>query len=130
MSRPQHKPTPETTAQARTLAGLGVPQEDICRLIGVSLPTLHRHYRAALDIGMAQANATVSKRLFDMTATVPAAAMFWCKTRMGWKEKAAIEVTGEDGAPISHRHTLDAEGAIGRLLEQLAAAKATGEGQG
>ena len=130
MARPQHQPTETTRAKVRELSGRGLAQADIGRLVGLSVPTLHRHYRDELDSGMAEANSTVAGHLYRMAETVPAAAIFWLKCRAGWKEKAAIELTGEDGAPVAHHHTLSAESAIGALLEQLAASKATGEGQG
>jgi hypothetical protein len=129
MAQAPHVPTAETRAQATRLSALGIPQADIATLVGVSLPTLHKHYRAELDAGMAEANATVAGRLFAMTETNVAAAIFWTKVRMGWSERHRVEVTGAGGGPVGHRHVVEAEQAVGALLAQLAAAK-SGDGAG
>jgi hypothetical protein len=126
MSRPPHRPTPETRQQATQLSGQGVPQPDIAKLLKITLPTLHKHYRNELDLGMARANAVVAGRLFRLTETNVAAAIFWMKARAGWREKHEVEVTGKAGGPV--QHSVDAVGAVGALMEQLAATKAGSEG--
>jgi hypothetical protein len=74
-------------------AAVGVPQLDIARLIGISLPTLYDRYRDQLDLGKAKANAQVAKTLFreavngNMTA-----AIFWMKAQAGWREKHEVIV--------------------------------------
>jgi hypothetical protein len=95
-----HTPTEQTRNLVRTLSGIGTPQEDICTLIGISRKqksTLYKYYRADLDKGMAEANAKISKTLFEM-ATVDknvGAAIFWAKARMGWREKHDFEISEE-----------------------------------
>lgn len=117
---PPHEPTETTRKLAETLSGLGVPQEEIARQLAISLPTLHRHYRAELDAGMAKANAVVARRLYDLTKTNASAAIFWLKIRAGWSERQQIEISGKDGGPIQ----VEAVQAVGNLLANLAAAKA------
>ena len=126
MPRRPHEPTDQFRAHVEQLSGRGVPHADIARLVGVSVPILHRDYRAELDLGMAKANATVAGRLFKMTETNVAAAIFWAKARMGWREKQEVEVSGLNGGPIAT--TVDAVGTIGALMAQLAARKAASEG--
>jgi hypothetical protein len=80
----------------RTLSGIGVPQNDICILVGVTKPTLHKHFREDLDRGMAEANAKVAKTLYERAISGDlGAAIFWAKARMGWREKQEIEVKHE-----------------------------------
>jgi hypothetical protein len=50
--------------RVRYLAGLGMPQDDIARLIGCSPKTLRKRFRDELDRGVAEANAVVSGSLF------------------------------------------------------------------
>lgn len=101
MALPEHKPTSRNRKQAEALAGYGVPQEDIARLLGITEPTLRKHYRDDLDRGMAKANARIGQSLFRMASTGNVtAAIFWAKTRMGWKETQNLEVTGKDGAAL------------------------------
>lgn len=92
--RKEFVPTPEQLARAADLAGFGVPQQQIASDLGIHKNTLLRHFREALDEGMAIANAKIGKTLFqkaiggDTTALI-----FWAKTRMGFREKQELDVT-------------------------------------
>lgn len=93
MPRKLHEPTDRQRAEVEAYAAVGVPQEDIARLIGISKPTLYDRYRDELDLGKAKANAQVAKTLFreavngNMTA-----AIFWMKAQAGWREKHEVIV--------------------------------------
>lgn len=93
--RPPHEPTEKTRQQVKTLAGYGIPQDGIAKLIGISEPTLQKHYREELDVGMVEANSLVVQSLFKKaTGTGPAsvtAAIFWLKCRARWREDAEGE---------------------------------------
>ena len=92
----KHEPTEETRRLARELSGLGVPQDSIAHIIGISKPTLLVHYRPDLDLGMAEANAKVSGSLFKLIEQGNVAAtIFWMKARMGWSEKVQNEQVGD-----------------------------------
>src|SRR5215472_150896 len=73
--------------QVRHLAGVGVRQEDIARIIGCAAKTLRKRCREDLDRGVAEANAIVSGSLFtaakggNVTAQI-----FWLKTRAQWRD--------------------------------------------
>lgn len=96
MPTPPHVPTDEKRRIARELSGLGVPQDSICHILGISKNTLHAHYRADLDLGMAEANAKVSGSLFKLIEQGNVAAtIFWLKSRCGWSEKVQTEQVGE-----------------------------------
>lgn len=109
MTQEAHKPTPATRKTAKSLSGLGVPQSDICVILGITKPTLHKHYREELDVGLAEANAKVAQSLFKQATTGnTAAAIFWMKARANWSEKIVQEISGPDGAPIKTEHDLAA----------------------
>lgn len=98
--RPAHQPTDEQRRLVRSLAGFGIPQEDIAREIGISVPTLMKHYEADFYAGQTQANAKVVESLYknatqNMNAT---AQVWWTKCRLGWKETMRHEGTNEDGS--------------------------------
>lgn len=88
---PAHQPTPELRLKVKSLAGYGLPQADIARLIDTDPETLRKHYRDDLDTGLAQASAGVAGSLYSMATRgkVPAAAIYWTKARMGWSEFSA-----------------------------------------
>lgn len=97
-----HKPTDATRKQVEAMCGYGVPQEDIARVLSISTPTLVKHYREEVDTGATKATAKVAESLFrkatgDGQGAV-AAAIFWMKTRAGWRETTRIEHEGLDKA--------------------------------
>lgn len=92
----KHSPTAEQRVLVRELKGLGMPQVQIARKIGVDEDTMCKHYRDELDEGLACANAQIAGALFQKALGGDTACMiFWLKTRGGWKEKTSVEVSGE-----------------------------------
>jgi len=78
--------------KVRHLAGVGVSQDDIAKIIGCAPKTLRKRCRDDLDRGVAEANATVSGYLFAAAkAGNVTAQIFWLKTRAHWREKTAPE---------------------------------------
>ena len=106
MGRLSYEPTEANRELVKSLSGFGVPQENICTVLDISLPTLHKHYRREIDLGFAQANAKVGESLFKQaTGGNTAAAIFWLKSRAGWREKHEVELYGKDGGAIEHEYT-------------------------
>ncbi|MBC4019082.1 hypothetical protein ACFQU2_38145 [Siccirubricoccus deserti] len=102
VSRNPFTPTDDQRRLVRTMAGFGVPHDDIALVTKCSPPTLRKWFRHELDVATIEANARVAQTLYQQ-ATTPgniAATIFWLKARAGWREKHAIEVTGRDGAPL------------------------------
>jgi hypothetical protein len=108
MPRQAHQPTDQTRGEVSALASFGVPQEDIAAYIGISHPTLRKYYADELKVSSIKANATVGKYLFSLASgqavakgathgDCKAAAMFWAKTRMGWRETQNLNHSSEDG---------------------------------
>ena len=92
--QPPFQPTEAQRKIARTLAGYGVPQDDIALIIGVDLNTLRKHLANELALGMAEANAAVAQSLFKQAIAGNTAAMiFWAKARMGWRETTYVDAT-------------------------------------
>jgi len=76
--------------KVRHLAGVGVRQDDIARIIGCAPKTLRKRCRDDLDRGVAEANAMVSGSLFAAAKGGNVVAqIFWLKTRAQWREGAA-----------------------------------------
>ena len=111
MSKPLHQPTEKTRAEIIALRSYGVPIKEVAAYIGIDDKTLYKYYREELENSAIKANANVGKFLYQAASgqalTTGAtysdcvrAAMFWAKTRMGWKETNVQEHTGADGKPI------------------------------
>ena len=88
MAAEAYKPTDEVRKTVSELTSFGVPQENIARIIGISVPTLVKYYRDEIDLATDKANAEVAKTLFQMAKSgeTPSATFFWLKTRARWRE--------------------------------------------
>ena len=111
MSKPLHQPTEKTRAEIIALRSYGVPIKEVAAYIGIDDKTLYKYYRDELENSAIKANANVGKFLYQAASgqalTTGAtysdcvrAAMFWAKTRMGWKETNVQEHTGANGADL------------------------------
>jgi len=88
--------------KVRHLAGVGVRQDDIAKIIGCAPKTLRKRCREDLDRGVAEANAMVSGYLFaNAKAGNVAAQIFWLKARAHWRERAVPDnlAPGSDAEP-------------------------------
>jgi hypothetical protein len=105
MARPRHQPVPALRRQVEAMAGYGIPEADIARVIGIDAKTLRKHYREELDIAHVKANSAVAQSLFKKaTGEGPqsvTAAIFWLKTRARWKETLVSEVTHDIADPVT-----------------------------
>jgi hypothetical protein len=104
MARPAHKPDPTVRHQVEAMAGYGVPEAEIAGVVGVSPKTLRKHYRGELDHGHVKANAKVAENLYRKATgegrEAVIAAIFWLKTRAGWKETSVQELAARDDKPL------------------------------
>lgn len=99
MANRSHQPDEKTKKIVLALAAL-IPHEDIAKVVAIDPKTLRKYYREELDSGLAQANARVGQFLLSQAQKNLTAAIFWAKTRMGWREVSRTELTGENGEPI------------------------------
>lgn len=131
MANPPHVPTEKTRAEVAALYSYGIPQKEIASFIGIDTKTLSKHYREELDVAQVKAHAAVGRFLFQSAtgATLKEgashsdcvrAAMFWAKTRMGWKETQGVEHTSPDG---SMTPKIDASKLSTQALSELMAAR-------
>jgi hypothetical protein len=100
---PPHQPTEAQRQTVRAMAGYGTPQADIALVVDVSLPTLRLHYRRELDVAMAEANVQVARSLYNMAVhdKNTAAAIFWLKSRAGWREVAQLDLGAINGVKVT-----------------------------
>lgn len=100
MGRPPHEPTDQTRRTVEGMSAYGIPQEEISKVIGIDRNTLMKYYREELDTAKAKANAKVAESLYKKALAndsgAVTAAIFWLKTRAGWKETTVSEHTVSD----------------------------------
>lgn len=103
--RPSHDATDANRKQVEALASYGVPQDHIARMLGIGEKTLRKHYTETLASAVVKANSLVAQSLFNRATkgdgpSSTTAAIFWLKTRAGWRERDVHEITGANGGPI------------------------------
>lgn len=123
--RPPHQPTDAFRKQVESMAGYGIPADEIAMSLEISKPTLLKHYRRELDMGHIKANSAVAQSLFKKAtgdgAQAVTAAIFWAKTRMGWKETITNEHVSPDGS-MTPKPALDVSKLSTAALAEIMAA--------
>ena len=83
----KYEPNDEDRKKVINFSSVGVPQADICKVIGITEKTLRKYYREELDTSAINANAQVAGWLFGQCKQGNTTAMlFWLKTRAKWRE--------------------------------------------
>ena len=97
IGRPAHLPTSETRRQVEALASCGTQYELIARVLDISVPTLTKHYADVLEVAAAKANAMIAQSLYRRALSndkgAIAAAIFWLKSRAGWRDHGPVDET-------------------------------------
>ena len=91
------KPTAEQRAIVEQMATYGIPADEIAVVVagGIDEETLRRHFQRELESGIVKSNTQVAEALFKLATEGNAtAAIFWAKTRMGWKDASAADLEG------------------------------------
>lgn len=86
--RPAFEPTDEQRRTVTDMAAVGITQEQIALYLDIDDNTLRKHFRRELDVAALEANVKVAKSLYVKALSGDiGAAVWWTKTRMGWREK-------------------------------------------
>lgn len=98
MMSTDEQPTSVLQQQVEAMAGYGIPEPAIARVLEVDPAELRRRYGTELDNGEVKANARVAENLYRKATgegrEAVTAAIFWLRTRAGWKETSVHEVSG------------------------------------
>jgi len=93
--------------KVRYLAGVGVPQDAIAKIVGGTAKTLRKRCRDELDRGMAEANAQICGYLFAAAkAGNIAAIIFSIKTGLNWCESKTADDPMSGGATGSRANAV------------------------
>lgn len=102
--RPPYEPNDRDRQTVSVMVAAGIQQESIARCIGengVDLKTLKKYYKDELETSADKANAKVAQSLFQQaTNGNTSAAIWWTKSKMGWKETVKNEHDVKGGAVL------------------------------
>ena len=98
---PPHEPTDDQRKKVQRASGLGLPHEQIASLVGISAPTLRKHYPLELGLGKAEASAGIADTLYNKAMGGDTTAMiWWTKAQMRWSETNTTQIANADGTKI------------------------------
>jgi len=99
---PGFDPGPEQALQVEQMSALGMSPMDISSVLRIEPKLLEKFYKYELETATSRINHSVAKVALQMalSGTTPDMTKFWLKTRAGWKETKAVELTGQGGGPI------------------------------
>ena len=118
---PKFEPTQDQRSQVKQMKALGIPEDRICKTITnpqtgkpVAPMTLARAFAAELESGATEFHTLVGNFILcAILGKKPAfgdaikseqvrmtAAIFYAKTKMGWKETVVNEQANKDGKPF------------------------------
>jgi RNA polymerase-interacting CarD/CdnL/TRCF family regulator len=124
MSRRAHRPDSTSRRQVEAMAAYGVAEAAIARVLTIDPKTLRKHYRDELDTGQIKATAKVAESLFRKATTDGAqsvtAAIFWLKTRGGWRESPQSHQVEMGVRNLSEISDEELERLIGTLQVEIA----------
>ena len=96
---PINKPDDGISKQVKTMAGLGLMDEEIAAVLGMKLDALRAAYGKELTMAGPQMVAQVAQSMFKMAtdANKPnvTAAIFWLKCRGGWNDDPGSTKAGK-----------------------------------
>lgn len=86
------------------MVAMGLTRPQIAQILGISDRTLVKYYEEDLAYGDKVINAAIVNNLArqalkDDFRAMPAA-MFWAKTRMGWRDVSTVEHSGPNGSGL------------------------------
>ncbi len=123
MSRKAHTPTDQTRESVKYMKIVGGKDADIAKALGITRPTLNKHYKQELKQGKQQLGGQLAKTAYQIAFGYkykdgkglikekqpnPAMVMFLLKTQFGFSETQKHEFTNE--IPSIKVKILDEEG--------------------
>ncbi|TPG38056.1 hypothetical protein EAH89_29565 [Roseomonas nepalensis] len=108
VGRPAFAPTEKDRSTVKAMAGFGIPEVEIAKILSIDPKTLRKYFPHELDVGHVEANAKVAANLFRRATgdgrEAVIAAIFWLKCRAGWREQDKRDAQEEREARKLGRH--------------------------
>ena len=88
----KYSPTDDDYKKVEEMVLIGLDQHTIAKIMGVSIGTLVKYYKATLETAREQRTARVAGVAYEMAVSgqSPSMTTFWLKTQAGWTPKQHI----------------------------------------
>jgi len=88
----KYNPTDDDYKKVEEMVLIGLDQHTIAKIMGVSIGTLVKYYKATLETAREQRTAKVAGVAYEMAVSgqSPSMTTFWLKTQAGWTPKQHI----------------------------------------
>jgi transposase len=88
----KYDPTDDDYKKVEEMVLIGLDQHTIAKIMGVSIGTLVKYYKATLETAREQRTARVAGVAYEMAVSgqSPSMTTFWLKTQAGWTPKQHI----------------------------------------
>ena len=88
--RKRFDPSSEQRKEIGNMSAMGIPDSQIADIYGITVKKLRKHCKKELKSGVAAKNLEVLQSLYNMATEGHAtAAIFWAKTRCGFRDAAS-----------------------------------------
>lgn len=93
----EYIPTEKDREKIILATAYGMSRKHMCFLLGISFPTLKKHFKNELELGSDIANFTVASKLYQNAVenNNTSAQIFWLKAKAGWKESKEVVLTDD-----------------------------------
>lgn len=104
---PEWKPTKEQREQVFKMAKVGLNRDLIATILEVTEPTLIKHCKKELEAGSARGKNELIEIAHQRAKKSDSVLIFLLKTRLGWKETQATEVSLTAPIKLAYRESTD-----------------------
>jgi hypothetical protein len=122
--RPAYIPTDEHRRTVATMIGVGMAQDDVCKVLRISEKTLRRHYRTEIDTAHIKMVVRVRARLIAKADAGDTLCLIHAAKVLGWNDRLVV-VDGGDEAAVATLTDAELEARIQRLQRTTTVARAT-----
>ncbi|MEE9195710.1 MAG: hypothetical protein V3U44_07695 [Alphaproteobacteria bacterium] len=101
MPRSKFQPGEDQREAVLLMAGHGMPEDAIAKVMKITPAALRRHFPNELSTARTIANSKVAETAYQLATSgkAPAVTMFWLKTRAGWRDRADLADGEGEAAP-------------------------------
>jgi AraC-like DNA-binding protein len=117
-------PTPQDRRTVEAMIGVGIAQDDLAAVLGITVPTLHRHFRRELNVSYTKVVARMRVKLIAKAEAGDALCLIHVNKVLGWNDRLVVV---DGGAEVLDPTTMsdDAiERRLGKLRRSAAVARA------